>query len=243
MDTQRAVTFIAECRRICETAVSVQRRQPDRYFEDPQWIAADTAMQAKMLGLRRLLTAVHPDLEHEVEREYDMMHVAWQRCANACTRALGVLEHDVEIDSILGPSGPQLSAVGLHRWVWEPAARLWDDGHRKQAIAAAAERVELETRSKIERLDLQGVSTFSEAWSEKPATSGYRLRPTGYTPNSPDYESALDGARLYAMGCWRRIRNLATHHPSEPDEQDALEQLAALSVLARWTDEAATSAT
>lgn len=34
------------------------------------------------------------------------------------------------------------------------------------------------------------------------------------------------------------IRNLATHDLNEPDEQVALEQLAALSVLARWIDDA-----
>jgi len=34
------------------------------------------------------------------------------------------------------------------------------------------------------------------------------------------------------------IRNISTHVTNEPDEQAALEQLAALSVLARWIDEA-----
>jgi hypothetical protein len=43
------------------------------------------------------------------------------------------------------------------------------------------------------------------------------------------------------MGAVAAIRNLATHRPEEPDEQVALEQLAALSSLARWVDAAASS--
>ncbi len=34
------------------------------------------------------------------------------------------------------------------------------------------------------------------------------------------------------------IRNIATHNLKEPDEQEALELLAALSVLARWIERA-----
>jgi hypothetical protein len=35
------------------------------------------------------------------------------------------------------------------------------------------------------------------------------------------------------------IRNLTSHHSQEPDEHEALEQLATLSMLARWIDQAA----
>jgi hypothetical protein len=36
----------------------------------------------------------------------------------------------------------------------------------------------------------------------------------------------------------QRIRNLAAHVLGQPDEQGALEELAALSTLARWIDAA-----
>ena len=39
------------------------------------------------------------------------------------------------------------------------------------------------------------------------------------------------------MGCEKGIRNLVTHGGRKPDEQTALEMLAALSLLARWIDE------
>jgi hypothetical protein len=43
---------------------------------------------------------------------------------------------------------------------------------------------------------------------------------------------------FFAQGCMMRIRNLFEHHDDEPSEQVALECLAALSLLARWIDEA-----
>lgn len=42
----------------------------------------------------------------------------------------------------------------------------------------------------------------------------------------------------YGRGCMMRIRNLVEHHHDELPEQEALECLASLSLLARWIDEA-----
>lgn len=42
----------------------------------------------------------------------------------------------------------------------------------------------------------------------------------------------------FGQGCMKRIRNLYVHG-HEPSEDEALEALAALSLLARWIDEAA----
>lgn len=41
----------------------------------------------------------------------------------------------------------------------------------------------------------------------------------------------------YAVGCFMAIRNVAAHEEDELSEHEALEQLAALSLLARWIDE------
>jgi hypothetical protein len=41
------------------------------------------------------------------------------------------------------------------------------------------------------------------------------------------------GASDFAAGCFEAVRNPATHEMDEPPEQEALEQLAALSLLAR----------
>ena len=49
--------------------------------------------------------------------------------------------------------------------------------------------------------------------------------------------SAHEGAMNYGRGCAQGIRNLNAHGTSELSEQEALEYLAALSVLARWVDQ------
>ncbi len=41
----------------------------------------------------------------------------------------------------------------------------------------------------------------------------------------------------FGRGCMMRVRNLYSHG-HEPTEQEALEALAALSLLARWIDDA-----
>ncbi|PYE14990.1 uncharacterized protein Ymh [Williamsia limnetica] len=51
----------------------------------------------------------------------------------------------------------------------------------------------------------------------------------------------LRGVRFFGCGCFGAIRNPLGHLPNdeiELDEQTALEQLAALSLFARWVDQA-----
>lgn len=52
------------------------------------------------------------------------------------------------------------------------------------------------------------------------------------------WTNAHEGAMHYGRGCMMRIRNLVEHHHDELPEQEALECLASLSLLARWIDEA-----
>ena len=50
------------------------------------------------------------------------------------------------------------------------------------------------------------------------------------------WSSAHEGAQHYGMGCVQGIRNPRAHGTDSISEQEALEQLAALSVLARWVE-------
>ena len=54
------------------------------------------------------------------------------------------------------------------------------------------------------------------------------------------HESVQRGAWSLAEGLFAGVRNLASHtyQETEVDEQRSLEQLAAVSVLARWVDDA-----
>jgi hypothetical protein len=58
---------------------------------------------------------------------------------------------------------------------------------------------------------------------------------------SKTYENLHRGARAFADGLYTAIRNPGMHTPPPSDggeEQFALEQLAAYSLLARWVDQA-----
>jgi len=80
---------------------------------------------------------------------------------------------------------------------------------------------------------------ISQAFTPDPPQPGKpRLRLDDYPDPSPNWTSQHDGAKFFGMGCAQLIRNLATHTGAQPDEQNALEELAALSGLARLIDRA-----
>lgn len=64
-----------------------------------------------------------------------------------------------------------------------------------------------------------------------------RLTPNG---GSDTFKSRHEGAASFARGLYSAIRNPIAHEVDEElDENEALEQLAAFSILARWVDAAA----
>jgi Protein of unknown function (Hypoth_ymh) len=72
------------------------------------------------------------------------------------------------------------------------------------------------------------------AFSTDPPTAGNpRLRMNDYSKKSQNWTSQHEGARFFGMGCAQLIRNLATHVGSQPAEQTAPRQLAALSLFTR----------
>ena len=79
----------------------------------------------------------------------------------------------------------------------------------------------------------------SAAFSTDPPEPGKpRLRLPDYPEGTPDWTSQHQGAAFLGMGCAQLIRNLVTHG-AQVGEQTALEQLAALSLLARLISKAA----
>ena len=155
-------------------------------------------------------------------------------------RLVGILEDREHYRRIFGPAGPTLAANRLHPWVWEAAASLWDGGHYDSAVHAAAKAVERQTQVSISRLDLDGKALYGQAFSTKdPSPGEKRLRfpDINRTEEPKRWTSAHEGAQNLGMGCAQGIRNPQAHPSPDLTEQEALEQLAALSVLARWVDE------
>ncbi len=169
----------------------------------------------------------------------------WGPARAETRRLIGIIENQELSARILGPAGPALAASGLHRWVWNAAVDLWDGGHFKQAVNAAAAAVEEQTQLKLDRGDLGGADLYTQAFKtdkigEKPA--GRRLRFPHLDEQTEDgkrtqsWTSAHEGAMHFGRGCAQGIRNLNAHGTGDLSEQEAIEHLAALSVLARWVD-------
>lgn len=153
----------------------------------------------------------------------------------------GVLSSVDEAERILGPRGPKLAAANLHPWIWNATVSLWDDGHRREAVQAAA--TALFDQHLPAKLGVPGPSSAKDRVSQAfttqaPSPGKPRLRLDDYPEPSANWTSQHEGAQFFGMGCAQLIRNLATHTGAQPDEQSALEELAALSGLARLIDRA-----
>lgn len=162
---------------------------------------------------------------------------AWLR--NQVARAKASIQREAELAERLGDNAPEMDASNLHPWAWENGRSYWNTGHFHQAVMQAAIRINAETQAKIGRLDISEGDLFQQAFSSNaPTESAPRLR-IAEDDGSKTYENLHRGARAFAEGLYAAIRNPGMHAPSGGgEEQLALEQLAAFSLLARWVDEA-----
>ncbi|MHB1008294.1 MAG: TIGR02391 family protein [Propionibacteriaceae bacterium] len=161
----------------------------------------------------------------------------WTRHREAAIRAREELLRDAEVREGLGENAPELSAAELHAWVWSGAKSLWQSGHFREAVEGAIKKLNAETQNKLGRRDVSETDLFKQAYSVDSAAPGKgRLR--RMAPDASDtYKSVQRGAMAFAEGVFAGIRNPLSHEADqELSEQEALEYLAALSVLARWVD-------
>jgi hypothetical protein len=155
---------------------------------------------------------------------------------NACDSILGRL--DTKIRRAEAEAPPTIGAASMHPLVWGAARPLWVDGHFRQAISAAAETFIAQVKARTGRYDLAETSLWQQAFSDKAPEPGKpRLRWPGDPAANQDVKNMNDGLRFFAPGVQMLIRNPATHSIDEMPEQDALERLAVLSLLARWVEQ------
>ncbi len=154
---------------------------------------------------------------------------------SACDYALGKLEELILRAEAEIP--PTVGAEAMHPAAWGPIARLWRDGHFREAVAAASESVVAMVKARTKRNDVSATDLWRQTFSDKDPRPGQpRLRWPG-DPNDQDVKTMNSGLLSFAPGMQMTIRNSAAHSLSELDEQAALERLSALSLLARWVDE------
>lgn len=195
----------------------------------------ETEAAALAQVVEQILDRVLPGWRKErpqVDSEY-----VWLR--DQASRAKGQIQRADELAEKLGDNAPDMDAANLHPWAWENGKSYWNTGHYHQTVMQAAIRINAETQAKLGRMDVSETDLFNQAFSlSAPTMDAPRLRLMD-DDGSKTYESRHRGARAFAEGLYAGIRNPGMHTPSDGgDEQLALEQLAAFSLLARWVDQA-----
>jgi hypothetical protein len=146
--------------------------------------------------IKRIAARVDPHLVPKMEPRHGTYSWSYHSTQEASLQLAGLLSSLDEEQRILGPRGPQLAATNLHPWIWNSAVSLWDHGHRREAIQAAAQA--LFDRHLPEKLwvvppkaakDLPG-----QAFATEPPTPGKpRLRLSDYPEGSPSWISQHQG--------------------------------------------------
>lgn len=129
---------------------------------------------------------------------------------------------------------PTTGVEAMHPTVWGAAKKLWLDGHFRLAVQAAAENLTKHIRGRTGLYSLDATNLYEKVYAAK----GNHLLQWPGDPADRTVGSMQNGLSKYAPGVNMTIRNTATHDTGTAmTAQDALERLAALSLLARWVDE------
>lgn len=189
--------------------------------------------------LGRIGDALEPERPHKYTVVADVEGLdPWSYVREEAVRLRGILADAELTESIFDPGGPRLAANQMHPWVWTTAERLWATGHYREALQASATAVEAQAQAKTGRYDTSGADLFRKVFhTDSPRPGEPRLR-LDYPMGGQSWTSAHEGASNFGAGCMMAIRNIVTHNLATPDEAEGLQQLAALSVLARWVDQA-----
>lgn len=201
--------------------------------------ASSSAIEEIAPVVERILDRVIPQWRTQIPDDRNKTVNRWCQHLEAARRAKALLEREDELNQKLGEQAPQLNAASLHPWIWDGARSLWNSGHYREAVSAAAIKLNAETQNKVQRLDISETDLFTQAFSESPPKPGQPRLRVHPDDGSKTFKSRHRGIRAFAEGCYAAIRNPSSHViQDELIEHEALEQLAAFSVLARWVDDA-----
>ncbi|HET9894583.1 MAG TPA: TIGR02391 family protein [Streptosporangiaceae bacterium] len=140
----------------------------------------------------------------------------------------GMTENDGETVQWVIP----LNALDLV--VHDAVAQNWRHGQYRQAVENAAGKLNKFTQDWLDRHDISDSDLMTQAFSpNRPKDGAPRLRCPG-NPESEIVRAMQEGAMHFAKGAMMAIRNPAVHWTGNGNPASASEQLAALSVVARW---------
>lgn len=195
--------------------------------------------------VERILARYLPDWTTRVQPPdgYKRPGYRWREQREAAVLCLAAIEAEADVQKHLADTGPLLAAGGMHPWVWEAARPAWEVGNYDDAIDAAARNLNSRLRAKVGRRDIGEGDLIAQVSSEKPGDEANpRLR-----LQLPDALGAKTVSSIYAgisafgKGLFQAVRNPLAHEAPDAmvlSEPEALESLAALSLLARWIDRA-----
>lgn len=178
--------------------------------------------------VERILQALDPKLlDGLIPLGYDFSNIATR-----IRQGLGVLRDQDEWATRLAPDAPALQADRMHPLMWSAAAPVWSTGQYRvavqQATVALSARIKKRAGSSLNDRELVQQVFASDA----PKAGQARLHLAG-DKSDRSWQSRQQGLHLLAQGAFAGIRNVATHDEAEWTEQQALEHLAVLSVVAR----------
>jgi len=232
-EVQRFIEELAASRHLYET-----NRQNRTYWKLPEWMQQERTVNEMLPLIEKIGAALDDRLAKRV-RSHD--HYGWTHASQltACEEMVGILRRVDHETAIFEPRGPRLDAKSLHPWVWDGAQSLWRSGHFREAVRAASVMVNAEAQSRLGTRDVSETALFQMAFSADPPTAS---KPRLRLPEDDGGKTATSvrrGMMAFAEGCYAAIRNPVSHDPlAELPEHEALEQLAAFSILARWVERA-----
>jgi hypothetical protein len=109
---------------------------------------------------------------------------------------------------------------------------------RQDAVLSGARTVNRRLQQKLDRHDIGEFDLCMQSFDPKDPVEGKpRLRFPG-DRTTPTWRARQEGAKYTSAGAFLAIRNIAAHEDQVTwSEQEALEHLAVLSVIARWVEE------
>jgi hypothetical protein len=197
-----------------------------------------TLLRAKEDQTRQVIARVmgYTKLPVLLESQRGGSFVTVQGGIDTAEYALGRLRTRAETRAKLGTTAPTMVADALHPLIWEAASKRWDSGHHSDAVQRAATALSGLVKDRTGRYELGDSELVSQAFSlSAPQEGKPRLRWPG-NDDDLNVKTMRVGILNMAQGVFAAIRNPATHTTDELPKQEALEQLATLSILARWID-------
>jgi len=193
----------------------------------------------------RILTRYLPDWQARVQEPdgYSRRGYRWREQREAALICLSAIKAEAELQQHLVDTGPTMTAAGLHPWVWEAARPAWSAANFDDAVDAVARNVNSRLRAKVGRRDIGEGDLVAQVFSDKPGDEhNPRLRLTfAEELGTKTIASIYAGISAFGKGLFQSVRNPLAHEAPGATaiaEQDALECLAAFSLLARWIDRA-----